>query len=101
MMAPTSRSANRLMVNAATCDPRRLEFWSERYDQQRSKCPNPVHAPTEDFQACRVGPMRILEDHQDGILLCQGLDLGNERLQRSLPPLFRGEVEHGIASIVR
>ena len=45
--------------------------------------------------------MRVFEDHQDRVLFCQDLDLRNERLQHFLPALFRGEVEHGIASIVR
>ena len=45
-------------------DPGRLEFRPERHDQQHAKSANPVHHPTERFQARRVDPMRILEDHQ-------------------------------------
>ncbi len=56
-------------------DPGRLEFRPERHDQQHAKCRNPVHRPTEHFQARGVGPMRILEDHQHRILACQRLHL--------------------------
>ena len=44
---------------------------------------DPVHGPTERFQARRVGPMRILEDHQHRILARQRLDL-----RQSAPPAF-------------
>jgi hypothetical protein len=56
-------------------DPRRVEFRPERHDQQHRKGRDPVHCPTQRFQACGVGPMRILEDHQHRTGACQGLDL--------------------------
>ena len=62
---------------------------------------DPVHRPTEHFQARGVDPMRILEDHQHRILPRQRLDLRSERFQRSLPALLRGQFERGIASVVR
>ena len=71
-------------------DPRRFEFRPERHDQQRAKTRDPVDRPTERFQAGRVGPMRILEDHQHRILARQRFHLRNERLQRSLPALRPG-----------
>jgi len=45
--------------------------------------------------------MRILEDHQHRFGARQRFDLRNERFQRSLPALFRGQVERRIASINR
>ena len=48
-------------------DPRRLEFRPEGHDQQHAKSSDPVHRPTEHFQARGVGPMRILENHQHRI----------------------------------
>ncbi len=44
--------------------------------------------------------MGILEDHQHRALTRQSLDLRNERLQRSLPLLLRGQTERGVAAIV-
>ena len=82
-------------------DPGRLEFRPERHDQQHAKTRDPVHRPTERFQAGGVGPMRVLEDHQHRTLARQRLHLRNERLQRSLPALRRGQIERGIAAIVR
>ena len=82
-------------------DPGRLEFRPERHDQQHAKARDPVHHPAERFQAGGVGPMRILEDHQHRILARQRLHLRNQRLQRSLPALRRGQIERGIASVVR
>ena len=103
-MAPTSslrQPIEREGGHVRLSDPGRLEFRPERHDQQHAKGPNPVHDPTEHFQARGVGPMRILEDHQHRTLACQGLHLRNERFQRSLPALLRGQIERGIASIVR
>ena len=37
-------------------DPRRLELRPECHDQQHAKAHDPVHRPTERFQACGVGP---------------------------------------------
>ena len=51
--------------------PRRVELGAESYDEQRRKGFNSVHVLTEHFQACGVGPMRILEDHQHRILARQ------------------------------
>ena len=82
-------------------DPGRLEFRPEGHDQQHGKGSNPVHRPTKRFQARGVGPMRILEDHQHRILPRQRFHLGSERFQRSLSPLLWGQIERGIASVVR
>ena len=82
-------------------DPRRLELWPERYEKQHAKCSYPVHHPTKHFQARRVRPMSILEDHQHGILACQRLRLRNQRFQCFLPTLLWGQVERRIASVIR
>jgi len=71
-------------------NPRRIEFRPEHHDQQRAKCRDPVRRPTEDFQACGVGPVRILEDHQHWTLLSQCLDLCRECFKRSLSVLLWG-----------
>ena len=44
--------------------------------------------------------MGVLEDHQHRVKARQGLHLRNERIERSLPPLLRGQIECGVASIV-
>jgi hypothetical protein len=45
-------------------DPGWIEFRPERHDQQHARGPSLVHSPTERFQARRVDPLHILEDHQ-------------------------------------
>src|SRR6516162_3876312 len=45
--------------------------------------------------------MRILEDHEHRREAGQGFYLRDECFQRSLPALLRGELDRGIASIVR
>ncbi len=45
-------------------DPGRLEFRPERHDQQHADRSDLIDDPAEHFQARRVGPMRVLEDHQ-------------------------------------
>ena len=71
-------------------DPGRLEFRPERHEQQHAKGPNPIHSPPKHFQACGIGPVRILEDLQHRPLPCQRLQLRSERFQRFLPALLRG-----------
>ena len=63
------QAINRERGHMRPSDPGRLELRPERHDQQHAKGPNPVHGPTEHFQARGVSPMRILEDHQHRILL--------------------------------
>ena len=46
-------------------DPGWIEFRPERHDQQPAHGPNLVHSPSERFEARRVDPLHILEDHQD------------------------------------
>jgi hypothetical protein len=43
--------------------PRRVELGAESYDQQYWKSFNLVYCSTEYFQACRIDPMRIFNDH--------------------------------------
>jgi hypothetical protein len=70
-------------------DPGRLKFWPEGNEQQDAKTRDPVDYSAECFQACRVGPMRILEDHQNRILQRQSFHLRDERLQSTLTALLR------------
>ena len=74
-------------------DPGRLEFRPERHDQQHAECLESVDGPTERFQARGVGPMRILEDHQHGIVRATVPRLRDKRLQRFLPALLRRQIE--------
>ena len=82
-------------------DPGRLELWTERHNQQHRKGANPVDDPTEHFQARWIGPVRILEDHQQGVLPRQCIHLRGERFQRFLPALLWFQVERRITSVVR
>src|SRR6516162_1249270 len=63
-------------------------------------CPNAVCQTTERFEAGWVGPMRILEDHQHGILSRQYLYLCGKRFQCFLPALLRRQFEGWIPAIV-
>ena len=45
-------------------NPGRLEFRPERHDQQHAKVRDLVHRLAESFQARRIGPVRILDNHQ-------------------------------------
>ena len=94
---PVERQARHMRLS----HPRRVELGAESYDEQRRKSFNPVHRPAERFEARRIDPMRILEDHQHRLLACQSRKLRRQRLQRSLPALLRGQFERGIASIIR
>ena len=49
-------------------EPRRLEFRTIRHDQQHVECWYTVHDATEQFEARRIGPMGIFEDHQYRVL---------------------------------
>ena len=82
-------------------DPGRLKLGPERHDQQHAKGWYSVHDATKQFEARGVGPMCILEDHQQRILARQGLDLRNERFKRSLPALLRRQFERWITSVIR
>ena len=48
----------------SSSNPGRIEFRPERHDQQRAKPRDPVHRPSQCFEARGIAPMRILEDHQ-------------------------------------
>ena len=61
---------------------------------------HPIHRPTEHIKAGWVGPMGVLQDHQDRALARQRFHLRNERLERSLPAVRRGQVQRGIAAIL-
>jgi hypothetical protein len=49
------------------------------YDEQHAKGRDPVHRPTEHFQARWIDPVRILDDHQHRILACPSRDLRHQR----------------------
>ena len=67
MMAAMSRSPSRLSVRRSHAAVRstaaRTRAGSVTTSSTR-RVLNPVHCPTESFQARGIGPMRILEDHQ-------------------------------------
>jgi tetratricopeptide (TPR) repeat protein len=75
-------------------DPGRIKIRPECHDQQHTKTADPVDDPTEHFQARRVGPMRILEDHQHRILACQRLSLCNaETLKNQVAEIAQSQPE--------
>ena len=82
-------------------NPRRLELGPESYDQQHGKVSIRSTARPNSFQARRIDPMRVLEDHQHRTFACKRLDLRRERFQRFLPTLLRCQFERGITSIIR
>ena len=96
-----SQPVNGESRNVRPSDPGRLELWPERHDQQHAEARYPVNNPTEQFEAGGVGPMRILEDHQNCILPSQSFQLGNERGPRSLSTLLGGQIVFWIASVIR
>ena len=84
-----------------TPDPRRGEFRPEGHEQQNPEGVDLVDEPAEHFQARRIGPLRVLEDHQDRGLARNRLDPADQRFKRLLPALLRGEVQRGMAAVVR
>ena len=94
---PVQRQARHMRL----AQPRRVELGAERHDQQNRKSSDPVHRPTEHFQARRIDPMRVLQDHQHRLLASQSRELPRQRFQRFLPALFRDQLERGIAPVVR
>ena len=83
---PVQRQARHMRLP----QPRRVELGAERHDKQNRKGSDPVHRPTEHFQASRIDPMRVLQDHQNRLLPSQSRELPRQRFQRFLPALFRG-----------
>ena len=95
------KSVERQACHMRLSHPRCVELGAESYDQQHVKGCDPVHRPAEHFQARRIDPMRILEDHQHRIVACQSRKLRHQRFERSLPALFRGQIERRMSSIIR
>ena len=56
-------------------DPGGIELGPERHDQQHWKGRDPIDDQAEYFQARGVGPVHILDDHQDSSLTCERLEL--------------------------
>jgi hypothetical protein len=69
------QSINRESGDVRASKPRWIELWSERHEKQHRKGAYPVNYPTKHFQARRVAPMDILEDHQHRTAVCQRLNL--------------------------
>jgi hypothetical protein len=82
-------------------DPGRVELWTERDNQQHTQGPKAVNDPADSFEARGIHPMRVLDDHQHRILPGQRLHLANKRFEGFLPTLLGGQIECGIAAIVR
>ena len=73
--------------------PRRRKLGAEGYDQQDAARRGSIHSPAEYLQTGRIGPMRILEDHQHRVFACKRLDRPTQRFKRFLPTLLRCQVE--------
>ena len=78
---PVQRQARHLRLS----HPWRVELGAEGHDQQDRKGSDSIDRPTERFQARRIDPMRILEDHQHRLLARQSRELRHQRFQRCLP----------------
>ena len=76
-------------------NPRRLKFRAVCNDQQHAKGSYPLYGSTKRFEACRINPMYVLEDHQDRMLGCQSRKLCGQRFQRSLSALLWGSSSAG------
>ena len=103
IMASTSRSAIRLIVRGVTCCRPIQGGTNSGRNVARSNTAqgsDPVHCPAERFQGRRVGPVRILEDHQHRPDARQDFQLRTERLQRFLPALLRSQIEGRIPSVI-
>jgi len=82
-------------------DPRRGELRPEGHEQQNPERVDLVHQPAEHFQARRIGPMRVLEDHQDRRVARDHLGLADQRFHRLLPALRWRKFKGGITAVVR
>jgi hypothetical protein len=81
--------------------PGRHKFRPKCNEQQNAKGRDSIYNSAERFQTRRIGPMSVLEDHQNRILPGKHFHLQNEGLQGSVSALLRGKVEDRIAPIVR
>src|SRR5262249_20106972 len=88
------------ICDARLSRPRRVELGTESYNQQNWKNFNCVSSAVKDFEACRINPMHIFEDHQRWMLVRQFLKLSCEGFEHSLPTLLRRQLALGIAPIV-
>jgi hypothetical protein len=69
--------------------PLRVELRAEGHDQQHRKRSDSIDRPAERFQARRIDPMRIFNDHQHWSLVRQSHELRHQSFQRCLPSLLR------------
>ena len=72
-----------------------LKLWPERNHEQDSKARHPGDRQVEQFARGRVGPMRVLEDHQDGLAPRQGFELMQQRFEQHLALALRAQIEIG------
>ena len=103
-MAATSRSASRLMVRAVTCG-RPIQGGSNSGRNVTISSTRRVRSgPPSDRSTSRlVGSVQCASSKiiSTGSCRASASIVRNERLQCSLPALLRGQIERGIASIVR
>ena len=72
--------------NIGSTNPRRLELRSIGDNQQDPERFEPIHSPTQHFEARWVYPMQILENHQYRLGMRQRLQLNRKRFERLLSP---------------
>src|SRR5579872_6933658 len=95
------QSIERQCAHAGPAGPWRLKFRSERYEQKNAKVGDLIHYAAEQFERRRVGPMRVLQDHQHGLLPAQRLYLRAERFHGFLPSLLCGQLKSRMTTVVR
>jgi hypothetical protein len=94
---PVEREACHMRLSS----PRRGELGAESYDEQHWKSFNLVHRSIEHFQARRIDPVCIFDDHQHRSLSSQSRELCRQGFQRSLSALLGGQIEGWMTSIIR
>src|SRR6516164_9313750 len=88
----TARSCRSRRLSAST-GPDRLELGAVRHDQQDRQAVNTFDYQVEQLARGRGGPMRVLEDHKEGLPARQAPDLPDQGLQ--CPVLFPLRTEAG------
>src|SRR6516162_4691779 len=81
-------------------DPGRAELRPESNEYQKPSADCQINHPAEQFEAGRIGPMRIFENRQHRIGLRKRLELRSKSLQRLLTTELRLNLNWRIPSII-
>src|SRR6516162_976483 len=81
--------------------PRRLKLRAERGDQHHRRPRNMLYCQIEQLTGGWIGPMQILEYHQDRLTTCQTGEVSQQRREGLLFLSQCGQVERGITMVER